>query len=517
MINRFVILLLGLTCLAVTESVAKVTLPQIYTDSMVVQQWSTAGFHGKATPGATVTAVAGWGKESTAIADGEGNWELTIVTPKASLKTYTVSLTDGADNSVVTLSGVMAGEVWLCSGQSNMEMPLAGWGKVMNYEQEIATAAYPYIRLLHIKRHTSMLPCRDTPVEGGGWQVCSPVTVPEFSAVAYFFARELWRELKVPVGVIDCTWGGSPIEAWLSYRTLSEAFGFKGIIDSRQDSIMDDPAIRARYASLLEGHNRGEKPVERVDSASYGHRDGFPGTIDGHTFYPAELHNAMLFPLSHLSIKGVLWYQGENNGDRAGQYDCLFPRLINDWRELFGNPSMPFYYVQLANWRARKDVQPHSDWGYLRESQARALHMPYTGMAVTIDIGEADDIHPKNKQEVARRLSLIALARDYGRKVGYRAPAYRDYSIEGDTCYITFDAPSSAFMKSDVSLDGFIIAGTDGQFYKAEARWAGDRLAVSSPHVRVPVAVRYAWADNPAVSLYGRNMLPVAPFRTDTW
>ncbi|MDE6448802.1 MAG: 9-O-acetylesterase, partial [Muribaculaceae bacterium] len=167
--------------------------------------------------------------------------------------------------------------------------------------------------------------------------------------------------------------------------------------------------------------------------------------------------------------------------------------------------------------RARKDVQPHSDWGYLRESQARALHMPYTGMAVTIDIGEADDIHPKNKQEVARRLSLIALARDYGRKVGYRAPAYRDYSIEGDTCYITFDAPSSAFMKSDVSLDGFIIAGTDGQFYKAEARWAGDRLAVSSPHVRVPVAVRYAWADNPAVSLYGRNMLPVAPFRTDTW
>lgn len=503
--------------MSVMESAANVILPQIYTDNMVVQQKGGAPFHGTSSPDAVVRIVAGWLKQPVEVnADPDGRWNVVLPTPKGGKKGFEVTFIDTADEAVVTLHNVAVGEVWLCSGQSNMEMPLAGWGKVMNYEQEIAGAVYPQIRLLQVKRRTDMVPQDDTEVTGGGWQVCSPQSVEEFSSIAYFFARRLWQELDVPVGVIDCTWGGSPIEAWLGYATLSEAKGFKGVVEDFKGEGLADGAIRAHYKALLERHDCGENPVAMVDSAAYAHKDGFPGTIDGHTFYPAELHNAMLRPLSRLGIKGVLWYQGENNGDRAAQYDCLFPRLINDWRELWGNWDMPFYFVQLANWRERKDVQPHSDWAYLRESQQKALHIPNTAMAVAVDLGEADDIHPKNKQEVARRLALIALGRDYGKKIEWEAPHYEDYVVEGDTMYLTFDAPVRDFMPKE-RLEGFIVAGTEGVFYKADARWDGDRLAVSSPYVKVPVAVRYAWADNPQVSLYGKNGLPVAPFRTDNW
>ena len=518
MMNRTVkIAVAAFLSLSVMESAAKVTLPQIYTDNMVVQQKDRAPFHGKASPGSTVWIAAGWMKHQVSVNVGaDGRWDVVLPTPKGGKKGFEVTFTDAADGSGVTLHNVAAGEVWLCSGQSNMEMPLAGWGKVVNYEQEIAGAVYPQIRLLQVKRRTDMVPQDDTEVTGGGWQVCSPQSVEEFSSIAYFFARSLWEELDVPVGVIDCTWGGSPIEAWLGYATLSEAKGFKGVVEDFRGEELADGTIRAHYKALLERHDSGESPVAAVDSAAYAHKDGFPGTIDGHTFYPAELYNAMLRPLSRLGIKGVLWYQGENNGDRAGQYDCLFPRLINDWRELWGNCDMPFYFVQLANWRERKDVQPHSDWAYLRESQQKVLHMPNTAMAVAVDLGDADDIHPKNKQEVARRLALIALCRDYGKKTEWRAPNYDDYVVEGDTMYLTFDAPPRDFMPNE-RLDGFIVAGTEGVFYKADARWVGDRLAVSAPQVKVPVAVRYAWADNPKVGLRGKTGLPVAPFRTDKW
>ncbi len=502
--------------LSVMESAAKVTLPQIYTDNMVVQQKWKAPFHGTASPDAVVRIGAGWLKDPVSVNAGpDGRWDVVLPTPKGGKGGFEVTFTDTADGSEVTLHNVTVGEVWLCSGQSNMEMPVAGWGKVLNYEQEIAGAVYPHIRLLQVKRHTDMVPQENTEVTGGGWQVCSPQSVEEFSSIAYFFARHLWKELDVPVGVIDCTWGGSPIESWLSYTTLAEAKGFKGVVEDFKGECLADGAIRAHYKELLERHGRSER-------CGYGkqrclcHNDGFPGTIDGHTFYPAELHNAMLRPLARLGIKGVLWYQGENNADRAYQYGFLFPRLINDWRELWDNKNMPFYFVQLANWRKRKEVQPHSDWAYLRESQQKALHMPNTAMAVAVDVGDADDIHPKNKQEVARRLALIALSRDYGKKTDWKAPHYEDYHIEGDTMYLTFDAPAGDFMQKE-KYDGFIVAGTEGVFHKAYARWDGDRLAVSAPQVKVPVAVRYAWADNPQVSLFGKSGLPVAPFRTDNW
>ncbi len=498
---------------------AEVVLPHIFTDNMVVQQKSAVRFHGESTPGSTVTIHPGWSRKPVSVKAGiDGHWNAEMATPEGSVRVYDIRFTDSADSMTVTLNNVAVGEVWLCSGQSNMEMPLAGWkdARVLNYEREIAAAGYPQIRLLHVKRHTSMVPQEMPEIVGDGWMVCSSESVADFSAIGYFYARELWNNLGVPVGVIDCTWGGSPVEAWLSYETLGNAMGFREVVGSFTGDNITDESMRAHYASLLERDKNGGKVVAGADSATYGHKTGFPWCISGKTFYPAELYNAMLMPLTAMTIKGVIWYQGENNGDRAAQYACLFPRMISDWRTLFRQPDMPFYFVQLANWRERKDVQPHSDWGYLRETQASALHLPYTGMAVAIDIGEADNIHPANKQEVARRLSLIALARDYGRKVEYEAPEYVDYTVEGDTAYLTFNATASAFRPVD-TIDGFIIAGTEGRFYKADARWAGDRLAVSAPEVQVPVAVRYAWADNPAVSLFGKDGLPVAPFRTDNW
>ena len=519
MMNRTVkIAVAAFLSLSVMESAAKVTLPQIYTDNMVVQQKDRAPFHGKASPGSTVWIAAGWLKHQVSVNVGaDGRWDVVLPTPKGGKKGFEVTFTDAADGSGVTLHNVAAGEVWLCSGQSNMEMPLAGWGKVVNYEQEIAGAVYPQIRLLQVKRRTDMVPQDDTEVTGGGWQVCSPQSVEEFSSIAYFFARSLWEELDVPVGVIDCTWGGSPIEAWVSYATLSRGSGFDGVVKDFVKDGMDELSIRGFYQALVDSAMAGKNPCPAVHPDAYAHKSGFPGTVDKNGFPPCELFNAMLLPMTRMEIRGVLWYQGEQNGDRPFQYQCLFPAMISEWRSLWGKPEMPFYFVQLANYRDQKDVEPHAEWGYLREAQAEALNLRATGMAVAIDVGEAKDIHPKNKQEVARRLALLALDKTYGRKVVSEAPAYAGYSIENGKIYVSFNTGAREFAPETGAIDGFVIAGHDGRFYKGEARREGDRIVVSSPDVEFPVAVRYCWADNPKVGLRGKTGLPVAPFRTDKW
>ena len=506
--------------MVVTGAQGAVTLPAMWSSDMVVQQQSEARFDGKATPGADVTIEAGWQKKPVTVkADDDGRWNAKIKTPKGGKKSYTLKFTDGADGESVTLENVAVGEVWLCSGQSNMEMPVAGWGKVKDYEKEMTVAAdYPWVRLLHVKRHTSIMPQSEPVIDnGGGWRVCSPEAVEEFSAIGYFFGRQMEGELDVPVGIIDCTWGGSPVEGWMSYETLSRGSGFDGVVHDFMKKGMDEWAIRGYYQALVDSAAAGNDPRPAVHPDAYAHKSGFPGTVDKDGFLPCELFNAMLLPLTRMDIRGVLWYQGENNGDRPGQYACLFPAMITEWRTLWEKPEMPFYFVQLANWRERKEVQPHAEWGYLREAQATALHMPATGMAVAVDVGEADDIHPKNKQEVARRLALLALNRTYGKNVVCSAPEYAGYTIAGDKIYIDFNAKAADFAPGESDIDGFIIAGHDGRFYKGEARREGDRIAVSSPEVKYPVAVRYCWADNPKIGLRGKTGLPVAPFRTDNW
>ena len=632
---------------------AKVVLPSVFTDNMVLQQKTDITFYGDATKNKQLTVKTGWnGKEYHTEADGQGKWSLKIPTPAAG-GPYEITFSDGKK---LQLKNVMIGEVWFCSGQSNMEMPVAGWGKVMNYEQEIAEAAYPAIRLFQVKKNTSLAPLKEVESTLGGWQECSSATVPEFSALAYFYARALWKELNVPIGVIDCTWGGTPAEAWTNHETLRQVMGFREEMDKLERLGFDPNRMeqayseeRAHWQSLFTEKDKGmengklcwtapslseedwqtislpgywegkglkdfdgiiwfrrslEIPAEwagkpltlrlgmiddedityfngveiargagymtprtytipaklvkagkavlAVRVSDFGGEGGIHGKAeelyveaDGKRIslagdwkyriglslkgfppapvspiqsssYPTVLFNAMVKPWTAFPIKGVIWYQGEANVGRSEQYGDLFPALITDWRRQWRS-NFPFYFVQLANFMESKKIQPNSEWAALREAQTKALKLDQVGMAVTIDIGLADDIHPKNKQEVGRRLALLALAGSYGKNVSSSAPVFQNYIIKGDKMELDFGQKQDGFKIKDTTLKGFTIAGPDRVFYSAEAMVQNGKIIVSSPKVSVPLAARYGWAGNPDCNLYGENGLPVAPFRTDCW
>ena len=639
---------------AVGPVAANVILPSVFSDNMVLQQKTDAPIWGNAKAGKTVIVITSWDNNKyTTTAAADGSWSVKVKNPTAGFTPYTISISDG---KTLKLNNILIGDVWICSGQSNMEMPLAGWGKVKNYEQEIADANYPAIRLLHVSKVTSDVPLDNAKLEKGGWTPCSPVSIPNFSSVAYFFGRDLLKHVNIPIGLINIAWGGTLAEAWTSKEALLTMPDFQTAIPvpsilstAEQEKIYK--AGMEEWLQKLSVADRGCKGTKAIWTApdfadtdwknmnlpgaweenGLRNLDGIvwfrktvniPATLEGKdlkislgeiddndiTYFngeqigatngynlsrvytipaklvkagtavitvkvvdnggggglygeakslfisgveeqkislagdwkykvgvdlkelpappqnnfgnpnrPTVLFNAMIHPLIPYAMRGVIWYQGEANVEKAYQYRELFPLLISDWRKQWKN-VFSFYYVQLANFMKTDETPQESVWAELREAQLQTLNLANTGMAVTIDLGEAKDIHPKNKQDVGLRLALLARANTYGENVVFTGPTYSAYKIEGNKIRITFTQTANGLKTTEnLPLKGFVVAGLDHQFHWADASIEGNDVIVSSPEVAFPVAVRYAWGNNPVCNLYNGAGLPASPFRTDDW
>jgi sialate O-acetylesterase len=634
-------------------SPAQIALPPCLTDNMVLQQQTKVNLWGTETPGKSFTVLTSWNKATYAVnADATGNWKVKVVTPVYG-GPYTITFNDG---TVTTLKNILIGEVWVCSGQSNMEMPLTSlYGNVLNLDQELANAAnYPEIRMLTVEHQTAFTPTPTLETKGG-WVICDPQTVKDFSAVGYFFAKNLFPGKHIPIGIINSSWGGTVAEAWTSGSALKTMPAFAPFVHAEEAGLTQEK-LDAQYQTDVKswidsinaedpGFQNGQ-PVwtkaDDIDSAwpkmilpAYWQQAGVPnyngtmwfrkkvvvpaswagkdlklnlqgiddydvsyfnGTQIGHTesfFYPRNytipgsivkagentiavrvfdngglgginkgpldlslatdttgqidlagawsyhkatpltqlpqppstsnspnrptlIYNGMINPILSYTIKGVIWYQGESNAARATQYRQLFPLLIKDWRQKWGEGNFPFYFTQLANYNAA-DQEPGADWPALRDAQLKTLNVPNTGMAVTIDIGDANRIHPQNKQEVGRRLALIARAKTYGEQLAYSGPLYQSQIINGNTIELTFTHTDNGLVaKGDTkgdTLKGFTIAGTDKKFHPAHAAIiAKNKVRIKSIDVPHPVSVRYAWANNPLCNLYNGAGLPASPF-----
>ena len=613
-------------------------LAPLFSDNMVLQRGQSDPVWGWTTPGAAVT-VSIAGKSAKAVAGTDGKWTaklppLTVGGP------YTLNVT-GPETA--TLANVLVGDVWVCSGQSNMEF---GLGNAVNAQQEIAAANYPQIRLFMVQHNIQRTPQATAPVTP--WAVCSPTTVAQggwngFSAVGYFFGRDLQQNLHVPIGLIETDWGGTPAEAWTSGPALARMPDFRAAVaqmDAQQDAALsrsqqmaswyakNDPGLAGKWADPATGASvwptitlpgyiqdagipelktngiiwfrktidlpadaagqdailhfvADDNDTAWVNGTQIGATEGFQTPRDYHVpasllkagpneiairvldtggqggiygdavklFWevpggqniplagpwhykvgaslakttplplgpidqnsPTTLFNGMVAPLIPYGIKGALWYQGEANASRAAQYRRLLPAMIGDWRTRWGEGSFPFYIVQLANWAPGGDA-----WPELQEAQwLTAKSVPNAGIATAIDIGDHTDIHPKNKQEVGRRLALVAEAQAFGEKVEASGPLYKSMQVEGNAIRLRFTHLGGGLTAhADGLLTGFTVAGADKKFIPADARIDGDTVVVSASEVPTPVAARYAWSADPVCSLYNKAGLPALPFRTD--
>ena len=487
---------------------ADVKLPAIIGDNMVLQRAIDVPIWGWADPGEKVTVTLGEQSKSATACD-KGKWMVRLDSMKeGGPTTMTV-----AGKNTITLQNILIGEVWVCSGQSNMGMTV---NRCNDAEEEIASANYPEIRLFSVPLLGTQVPQYDCK---GKWVVCSPETIPNFTAAGYFFGWEVYKNIKMPVGLINTSWGGSSCEAWVRRDLLEADPAYAELLASfaKRCATYDPEAAKANYEkqkarwkeAVAKAKAEG-KPVPRAPRAPRDPRTG--------QHRPANLYNGMILPILPYAIRGAIWYQGESNAGRAYQYRDLFPKMINNWRKDWGQGDFPFYFVQLANFMAVKPEPTESAWAELREAQTMTLSYPNTGQAVIIDIGEADDIHPKNKQDVGKRLALWALVKDYGRELVYSGPMYKCMKKDGSEIALSFDHVGGGLVaKGGEPLKGFAIAGEDKKFVWADAKIEGDKVVVSSPDVADPVAVRYAWADNPICNLYNKEDLPACPFRTDEW
>jgi sialate O-acetylesterase len=469
--KRFTSFLMTFLMVFVFSSVTiygEVKLPSIFGDNMVLQQETEVSIWGTATKNSTVRISTSWNNKSyTTKAGSEGIWKLKIATPSAG-GPYEVSLSDG---KTLKLKNIMIGEVWVCSGQSNMEMPVKGYMNqpILGSNEAIATSSNHSIRLFTVKKASSLQPMDDF---SGSWKECEPENVSEFSATAYFFGLMLNKALNVPVGLINTSWGGTRIEPWISEAGFKN-FDFIKMPDKNQQ-----------------------------------------GTLSPQT--PTILFNAMINPMVGFGIRGAIWYQGESNRNEAAQYEQLLPGMVRDWRSVWGVGEFPFYYVQIAPF----DYGPTGlNSAFLREAQLKAsTAIPNIGMATIMDIGEKDCIHPANKKAGSDRLAFLALTNTYGKK-GFAGsgPVFKEMTVTGSVVKLTFSNAANGLTSFGKDLSCFEVAGANKRFFPAKAFITGGSITLFCPSVMEPVAVRYAFKDFILGDLFNTEGLPASSFRTDTW
>lgn len=489
-----------------TRAWADITLAPPFRDGAVLQRDQPLIVWGQAAAAERVE-VKFRNQTEAVITSADGRWRVALKPEKAS-GVPSELIARGANTVVVR--DVLVGDVWLCSGQSNMAFAVRG---VQDADREMAAADFPLIRQFKVPSAVADKPAADM---AGSWTACSPATVGGFSAVAYFFARDLHQKFGVPIGIVNSSWGGTQIESWMSEPALRADPAAKEVFARWEARLAEHPARQAEHAAAL-AKWEAEKTAAAIAEKPFARSAPAKPEGPGSRWQPAGIYHAMIAPLAPYGLRGVLWYQGETNATRPAEYASLFTGLIQQWRAEFG-AALPFYFVQLANHEASAGNRGDT-WAYLREAQARALVLPHTGMAVTIDIGDPKDIHPKNKQEVGRRLALIARRQLYRDDVEASGPAFSAAKPEGSAMRVSFTHAEGLRLepaKSDGRVS-FEVAGEDRKFVPAVARLDGPTIVVEAPRVKAPVAVRYAWRNSPDARLFNAAGLPAAPFRSDDW
>ncbi|NLW50217.1 MAG: sialate O-acetylesterase [Candidatus Brocadiaceae bacterium] len=476
----------------------------LFGDNMVLQQRADVPVWGTADPGEAVTvSIAGQTAQTTANPDGSWMLKLKPLEPGGP---HQMTI---AGKTTVTIDNVLVGEVWVASGQSNMNFEL---GDAANGPEEVANANYPSIRFFYVNDKSLPEPVKTV---RGRWRVCTPADARGFSATAYFFARHLHRQLDVPIGILQSSHGASPAEAWTEARAL------KACIPEAVERYEE-----VRNDRILERHERELAAWEEAGGEAGGRpKPQKPKLPRAGTWVhmPSGFWNGAIYPLIPYAIRGTIWYQGESNTDTAEQtaeYHRLLPAMIRSWRQEWGQGDFPFLIVELAPYLRVREEPSDGRYPRVREAQRiTAGNVPHTGLISTTDIGDARDPHPKNKQDVGRRLGLLAEAMVYGRDVVYSGPVLESVEIEGNRVRLTFKHVHGGLVTNppDQPVTGFAVAGEDRRFVWAQAGIDGSDVLVRSDEVTAPVAVRYAWADNPVCNLFNRDGLPAFPFRTDDW
>ena len=467
------------------------TLANTIQSNMVLQQAKPFTVWGNAAAGTRIEVQADWMQHPVSTTASQQEWLTEIPVPKAKpgdFMPHTIRISSGKDT--VWLRNVLIGEVWVCSGQSNMDMelkPFIPWLRgVVNFEQEIQYADYPAIRLYNVRTDFRSKPEKDC--INGAWKICSPATAADFSGVAYFFGRELFQQLNLPVGLVVSSVGGSSCQAWTSRETMEL-----------------DQELNQKYLYPYDTSAHAKEPLDSVVT--------FEKVVRPTLFY-----NAMIYPLRNISISGFLWYQGESNRFERESYTKLTTAMINNWRGLFKQGDLPFYYVQVAPFKWEGDTTWTNYYAYFREAQDKIrLQQKNTDMAVILDLGEADDLHPRNKQQVGIRLAKMALNNQYKKPRVHQGPAYKSMRVEGNWVKILFTTNAGLTTNDAQAPLHFYIAGVDKQFHPAKAEIHGNEVWVRAAAVPRPVAVRYAFTNYPVTNLCNKEGWPAYPFRTDNW